>query len=81
VSTSLIIVKTLQDFCPRSRSDERGGAFSTSVTMNGEFYLAARQENARRLPKRRISVRPLFAEKETSAPLPQVNVQLSRTNR
>jgi hypothetical protein len=33
------------------------------VTPYVEAYLAAKKENARPLPKRRISVRPLFAEK------------------
>jgi hypothetical protein len=37
--------------------------FSTYVTPDGEFYLTGKQENARPLPKWRISVRPLFAEK------------------
>jgi hypothetical protein len=43
-----------------------------------EFYLAGKKENARPLPKWRISVRPLFAEKSANALLLQVNVQLSR---
>jgi hypothetical protein len=55
--------------------------FSTSVTPDYEFYLAGKKENAPPLPKRRISVRPLFAEKRPNALLLHVNVQLSRTTR
>jgi hypothetical protein len=50
------------------------------VTADGAFYLAGKKENARRLPKQRISVRPLFAKKRTNALLPQVTVEVSRTN-
>jgi hypothetical protein len=58
-----------------------GLIFSTSVTRDGGFYLAGKKENGRRVPKRRISVRPLFAKKKTNTLLLQVNVQLSDTNR
>jgi hypothetical protein len=55
--------------------------FSTSVLPECQGYLAGKKENAYALPKRRISVRPLFAEKRPNALLLQVDVQLSRTNR
>jgi hypothetical protein len=81
VSTSLIVVKTLQGLTPTVGRVNEVGGFSTSVTRERGFYLAGKKENARPMPKRRISVRPLFAEKRPNMLLPQVNVQLSRTNR
>jgi hypothetical protein len=49
-------------FNTRIRAVEAGRIFSTSVTPAADFYLTGKKENGRLLPKRRISVRPLFAE-------------------
>jgi hypothetical protein len=81
VSTSLIVVKTLQPFSTAEAAQIIGKIFSTPVTESWVLYLTARKDYPIPLPTRRIFVRPVFAKSEHSTPLLQVNVQLSRTNR